>query len=183
LGPTPSQVSSLSAPPSPDVTNRVPALPRSVPRFSQPLDRTYAVNDLRVYSTPLALLGSWPSESYHVIDRAPSLATLLLRRHPFFTVFFGCEVVVPATWPRRCYPERPSPQQPLTVETVGSRLELGPTLKLFSRCRALPTRSSFTHHMRSHLSWPLLLRGLTDQCPGPQGPLPFMVHRPRSTPS
>jgi hypothetical protein len=75
LGPTPSQVSSLSAPTSPDVTNRVPALPRSVPRFSQPLDRTYAVNDLRVYSTPLALLGSWPSESYHVIDRAPSLVT------------------------------------------------------------------------------------------------------------
>jgi hypothetical protein len=57
LGPTPSQVSPLSAPPSPDMTNRVPALPLSVLRFSQPLDRTYAVNDLRVYSTPLALLG------------------------------------------------------------------------------------------------------------------------------
>jgi hypothetical protein len=53
-----SQVWSLSAPSSFDVTNTVPPISLLAHRFSQPPGKDDVRNDLRVYSTPQALLGS-----------------------------------------------------------------------------------------------------------------------------
>jgi hypothetical protein len=61
-----------------DVTNRTPALPLPVPRFSQPFNRSYAALDLQVCSTLQALLGfglqslTLRRSSYVVRTRAPS---------------------------------------------------------------------------------------------------------------
>jgi hypothetical protein len=56
--PAPSQVWSLSAPSSLDVTNTIPAVSLFAHRFSQPLGNDNVRNDLQAYSILLALLGS-----------------------------------------------------------------------------------------------------------------------------
>lgn len=82
------QVFFLSAPLSPDVTNTVPPVSLIAPRFSQPLGNNDVRSDLRVYSTPLALLGSWPSEFSPQLIVCCLQPILLLRRYLPFTDFF-----------------------------------------------------------------------------------------------
>jgi len=86
--PVTSWVSSLSAPSLPDVTETIPTVSPSTPRFSQPPGR-YSVRDsLRVCSTPQAPIGSGSSE----FDTSPSRdrlrSFLLLRRFLPFTASF-----------------------------------------------------------------------------------------------
>jgi len=81
------QVWSLSAPSSLDVTNTIPLVSLRAHRFSQPLGTDDVRHDLRVYSTPQALLGSWSSEYYPrpIVNCLQSI--LLLRCYLSFTVF------------------------------------------------------------------------------------------------
>ena len=78
--PAPPQVSYLSAPSSPDVTNRAPPLPHTAHRFSQPLSSNYAPQDSQVCSTLQALVGSWPSEFYRlpIRDRLQPLCSFVV---------------------------------------------------------------------------------------------------------
>jgi len=79
--PAPSWVCSLPAPSSSDVRHRLPDLLLPALRFSQPPGRNDVRNDLRVYSTPLALLGFGLQRSQP--DRSGAVPSpWLLRRHP-----------------------------------------------------------------------------------------------------
>jgi len=86
--PTPSKVSFLSAPSLFGVTNKLPHLPHSAHRFSQPLSRINARNNLWVYSTPQALQGLWPSKFNLKPIGTCYPAAMLLHRYCLYTVSF-----------------------------------------------------------------------------------------------
>jgi hypothetical protein len=87
--PVPSWVSSLSAPSSLDVTNKVPNLPHPAHRFSQPHGRINVRHDSQACSILQALVGLWPSEFYPISigscfqPRAPSSLSAL---HDFLLI-------------------------------------------------------------------------------------------------
>jgi len=83
-------------------TGKISDLPLPVSRFLQPFDRySIAQNNLRIYSTPLALLGSRPTEPYSITITSNHLVGLLLRRYFLFMVSFSNRTVI----------HTPAPQQ------------------------------------------------------------------------
>jgi hypothetical protein len=72
----------------PTCRTRCPTVPLIAHRFSQPPGDPDVRNDLRVCSTPLALLGSWPPESDPRSIGNCFQSSLLLRCYPPFTAFF-----------------------------------------------------------------------------------------------
>jgi len=72
----------------PTCRTRCPTVPLIAPRFLQPPGDPDVRNDLRVCSTPLALLGSWPPEFYTQSIGNCFQSSLLLRCYPPYTAFF-----------------------------------------------------------------------------------------------
>lgn len=142
--PTPSKVSFLLAPCYKDLTSRIPALPRSAPRFSQPLSRLI-FNSLWIYSAPQALPGLWSTEFYLKLIGNCFQLLLLLRCYCFFMVFFMMSFTAPADWSGRFTSSDLNFIRPFAwLLKPVSILKFSHTLKLCSQIKAFPTSSDFT---------------------------------------
>jgi len=137
-------------------TDRIPALPLPVRRFSQPFDRSSFVrNDLRVYSTPLALVGSGSSESDPPPIAGNHLADQLLRRYRPFMTSFPIPGGVPCACTAAAYlfsTMLARTRAPCRLATTGCHHGVRSTLEFCSWWRALRSSAGFTRHKRQHLS-------------------------------
>lgn len=83
-------------------TDRLSDLPLPVRRFLQPSDRSdIARNDVRVYSTPLALVGLGLQSLTPMTIPDNLLAGLLLRRYPLYMASFPDRTTFPASVPQQ----------------------------------------------------------------------------------
>jgi len=102
--PAPPLVLSLSTPSSSDVTGKLPDLPQTAPRFSQPPGSLNVRNDLRVCSTPLALVGLSPQSLTCVRSSIVPNLMLLHRYRPFMVSISGIAATSRSPSPYRSYP-------------------------------------------------------------------------------
>lgn len=120
----------------------------------------------RVYSTPLALVGSGPPESDPGHGRWLFSSPMLLRRWRPFTVSFleatGSSYALPPRFEPVATSSLPGAWQ--TLRPTRSRRRVSPTLKLCSHAGAPRSCIGFTRRMRRQLSWPSVPSGYCSVC-------------------
>jgi hypothetical protein len=136
---------------------RLPVSQLPAHRFSQPHSRSFVPHDLRVCSTPQALLGSWPSkftpETIGNPCRTPCSCVVVsspwLPSHAWWTSLCPC--------PRRISRTRGLPGDGPLVSPCGKtgcHPKVRSTLKRCSRFEVSRSYQGFTPDKRRQLSWP-----------------------------